>query len=272
MATYAIGDIQGCYHTLQALLQRLAFDAEQDQLWLVGDIINRGSGSLAMLRWCYQHKDSVKMVLGNHDLHAIAVAHGAQSAHRSDTLQALFAAEDSQPLLNWLRMQPLIWAEHGYVMVHAGLHPHWTLNEALSLAGEVAAVLRGDDYIAYLQHMYGNTPTLWQPALEGYARLRMITNVCTRMRVCSASGELDYTFKGELKDLPDGLMPWFAVPERSSQGMTIICGHWSALGLYQQNNVYALDTGCLWGRQLTALCLETKQITQVNLDPRDQPR
>lgn len=271
MATYAIGDIQGCYQTFLALLQRLGFDAQQDELWLVGDIINRGSGSLDMLRWCYQYQASIKLVLGNHDLHAIAVAHGAQSAHRSDTLQALFAADDSRQLLDWLRHQPLMWSERSHVMVHAGLHPHWTLPEALQLTAEVEAVLRGEHYVAYLQNMYGNTPTLWQPTLTGYERLRMITNVCTRMRVCSTSGELDYAFKGELNDIPAGLMPWFAVPARRTQDTTIICGHWSALGLYQAHNIYALDSGCLWGRQLTALCLETKQITQVNLDVRDKP-
>ncbi len=272
MATYAIGDIQGCYHAFQALLQRIAFDVKSDQLWLVGDLINRGGGSLEVLRWCYQHRDRIQTVLGNHDLHAIAVAHDIRKPSRSDTLQHILDAPDADVLLTWLRHQPLMVANEDYVMVHAGLLPQWEVNQALDYAQEVEAALRGNDYVDFLLNMYGNTPNIWREDLRGYDRLRVITNVMTRMRVCSIDGALDFSFKGELADVPKGLMPWFDLPHRVTQNQAIIVGHWSALGLYQSQNVYALDTGCLWGGKLTAMCLETKQVTQVASKKKDKPQ
>jgi len=270
MATYAIGDIQGCYHAFQALLERVEFDVASDHLWLVGDLINRGSGSLEVLRWCYQHQQHISTVLGNHDLHALAVAHGIRKAHRSDTLQAIIDAPDAETLITWLRHQPLMVATDDYVMVHAGLLPQWQVSEALAFAKEVETTLRGDDYVDFLANMYGNTPNAWQGGLTGYDRLRMITNAMTRMRVCTPSGALDFDFKGELADVPNGLIPWFDVPNRVINDQAIIFGHWSALGLQQREDVYALDTGCLWGGKLTAMCLETKTITQVSPDKRDK--
>jgi bis(5'-nucleosyl)-tetraphosphatase (symmetrical) len=274
MATYAIGDIQGCYHAFMALLARLQFSPKSDTLWLVGDLINRGSGSLQVLRWCYQHQLSLKVVLGNHDLHALAVVHGLKPAHKSDTLQSSIDAQDSDVLFNWLRYQPLMIAQDGdahgsYAMVHAGLLPQWTLDDALAYAREVEAVLQSENYQDFLADMYGNQPKQWQTDFTGMDRLRIITNAFTRLRVCTAKGEMDFAFKGELSDVPTGYMPWFDVPNRQSQAAQIICGHWSALGLRQRNNIHALDTGCLWGGQLTAMCLETREITQVNSDPRD---
>jgi bis(5'-nucleosyl)-tetraphosphatase (symmetrical) len=275
MATYAIGDIQGCYHAFQALLEKIRFDAMHDTLWLVGDIINRGSGSLEVMRWCYEHQQSLKMVLGNHDLHALAVKHGIKQAHRHDTLQSSIDAADSDVLFTWLRHQPIFHAQNiagrGYAMVHAGLFPQWTLEHAINLALEVESTLRADAYATFLTHMYGNYPKSWNDDLTGFDRMRVITNAMTRMRVCSPNGEMEFEFKGELQNIPQGYMPWFDVPERLSQNTAIICGHWSALGLRQRNNVYALDTGCLWGGKLTAMCLETQAITQVNSDERDQP-
>lgn len=270
MATYAIGDIQGCYHAFQSLLDRIEFNLATDNLWLVGDLINRGSGSLDVLRWCYQHQKNIKTVLGNHDLHAIVVAHGIRRPHRGDTLQAILDAPDSETLLRWLRFQPLMVESDGYVMVHAGLLPQWQVSEALMYAKEVEAALQGEGYLDFLTNMYGNTPNQWQDDLEGYDRLRAITNAMTRMRVCSPSGALDFDFKGELADVPDGLLPWFDVPNRASGNQEIIFGHWSALGLHQRDHVYALDTGCLWGGKLTAMCLETKVISQVSSDLRDE--
>lgn len=269
MATYAIGDIQGCHHAFQALLEHIQFNTKTDTLWLVGDLINRGSGSLEVLRWCYQHKKNIKTVLGNHDLHALAVKHGIRPAHRGDTLQALVEAPDADGLFYWLRHQPLMVADNDYVMVHAGLLPQWQVSEALAYAKEVEAVLQSDRYLDFFSNMYGNTPAAWRNDLTGYDRLRMITNVMTRMRVCSQAGELDFDFKGELKDIPASHTPWFDMPNRQSQEMRIIFGHWSALGLHQRENIYALDTGCLWGGQLTAMCLETQAITQVPADARD---
>ena len=272
MATYAIGDIQGSYHAFMALLSRLEFNPKQDKLWLVGDLINRGSGSLEVLRWCYQHQDSIKTVLGNHDLHALAVAYGIKPAHKGDTLQAIIDAPDQLELLTWLRYQPLLLAENNYVMVHAGLLPQWTLAQALALASEVEAALQGENHLDFFANMYGSLPNSWREDLTGMDRLRIITNAMTRMRICTASGEMEFAFKGELPDIPAGYMPWFDVPARQSSDATIICGHWSALGLKKRANIIALDTGCLWGGQLTAFCLETKQITQIDCDAHDSAK
>lgn len=269
MTTYAIGDIQGCYHSFMRLLSAIDFDTKRDTLWLVGDIVNRGTGSLDVLRWCYANRDCIKMVLGNHDLHTIAAAHGIKKLHRSDTIQEILAAEDCDELLTWLRQQPLLYAEGDYVMVHAGILPAWTLAEAQAYAQEVEAVLKSDTYLTFLTEMYGNKPRKWDASLTGIKRLRFITNVFTRMRVCDADGGLDYGFKGELKDIPAPQQPWFAVSDRKTAEQNIFFGHWSALGLHQKAHLYALDTGCLWGRELTAMCLETKAVTQVTCDVRD---
>lgn len=270
MATYAIGDVQGCFYAFQALLTKLGFNPTHDRLWLVGDMVNRGSGSLEMLRWCVAHQHVIDVVLGNHDLHAIAVAHHVRPPHRSDTLQAILEADDGLDLLQWLRHQPLMLQKEDVVMVHAGLIPQWTVSDAMACAREVEAVLQHADYEQFLHQMYGNHPQAWQDSLHGMDRLRFITNVFTRMRICTPQGELEYGFKGELADIPTGYLPWFSVPGRLSGDATIICGHWSALGLHQQHAVYALDTGCLWGGKLTAMEIETKVITQVDFDPRDK--
>lgn len=271
MATYAIGDIQGCYHAFQALLARIKFNPQADKLWLVGDLINRGNGSLEVLRWCYAHRNSLKVVLGNHDLHTLVVASGHTYARKSDTLDALLEAFDRDLLLDWLRHQHLAYQEDGYLMVHAGLLPQWTAKQAVEYAAEVETVLRGEHYLDFFKHMYGNTPDVWSDALTGMDRLRMITNSMTRLRVCTAQGQMEFKFKGELQDVPRGYMPWFDVPGRASQDTEIIFGHWSALGLQRRNNVYSLDTGCLWGGQLTAMNIHTKEITQVRYNPLDKP-
>jgi bis(5'-nucleosyl)-tetraphosphatase (symmetrical) len=271
LATYAIGDIQGCYHAFQALLARIEFNQDKDKLWLVGDLINRGSGTLEVLRWCYAHQDSLRIVLGNHDLHALVVAEGIVSAHRGDTLDTLLAAEDCHVLLAWLRNQSLIYQEADYLMVHAGLLPQWTVEQSLSYAAEVESALRGKDYLNFLTHMYGNLPNRWDSDLSGVDRLRVITNAATRLRVCTVEGEMEFKFKGELQDIPHGYLPWFDVPNRASSDMQVIFGHWSALGLQQRKNVFALDTGCLWGGQLTAMNLDTKAIVQVDAHPLDRP-
>lgn len=274
MATYAIGDIQGCYHAFTALLGCLKFNPDNDQLRLVGDLINRGTGSLAILRWCYQHRSRVKFVLGNHDLHALAVAHGLKKAHKSDTLGAIINASDADDLLTWLRHQPLMLldddeAGNDYAVVHAGLLPQWRIQEAMAYAKEVETALQAENYREFLGHMYGNMPNRWQDYLSGIDRLRVITNAMTRMRICKPNGEMEFAFKGEPQDIPTGYVPWFNVPDRQSTGTRIFCGHWSALGLSQHHHVTALDTGCLWGGQLTAICIETGVITQVPHDVRD---
>lgn len=276
MATYAIGDIQGCYHAFQALLARIEFNPEVDELWLVGDLINRGSGSLEVLRWCYAHQDCLKVVLGNHDLHALVVAAGFVRAHKGDTLDALLAADDKDILLNWLRHQRLAYQAEPtpgrpYLMVHAGLLPQWTAENTMRYAAEVEAMLQGENYLDFLADMYGNLPNHWHDDLTGIDRLRVITNAMTRLRVCTQQGEMEFQFKGELADVPQDFTPWFDVPNRATEDVQVIFGHWSALGLQQRSNVYALDTGCLWGGQLTAMNLQTKDIIQVQSHPLDNP-
>ena len=271
MATYAIGDIQGCFHSFQSLLKKIQFNPVSDKLCLVGDLINRGAGSLEVLRWMFEHQSSIVTVLGNHDLHTLVVAEGFVSAHRSDTIQALLDAPDAEELLTWLRHQPLLHFEHDHLIVHAGLLPQWTATQAQSLAGEVHRVLRADNYREFLKHMYGNQPAQWDDALTGWDRLRVITNVMTRLRICSQTGEMEFKFKGELVNRPDGYAPWFEISGRASADTPIIFGHWSALGLHIANNVYALDTGCLWGGNLTALRLEDKTVFQVPCHVDDAP-
>ncbi len=272
MATYAIGDIQGCYHSFQHLLERIDFNFSRDRLWLVGDIINRGSGSLETLRWIYRHQSAVTMVLGNHDLHALAVAEGFVTQHKHDTLQSILAAPDRAELLHWLRHQPMLHAADGYLMVHAGLLPQWDVGQSLALGAEVESALRDEGYRDFLAHMYGNQPAGWDEGLRGMDRLRLITNAMTRLRACTVDGQMDFRFKGELDDMPAGLMPWFEVPDRRSRNADIIFGHWSAMGLQRCPHLFALDSGCLWGGQLTALRLQDRQIFQVDCDPRDAPR
>lgn len=263
MAIYAIGDIQGCHAELQQLLEQIRFDPLQDKLWLVGDLVNRGPDSLRVLRLVKSLGDSAIAVLGNHDLHLLAVAEGAAELHRSDTLDELLSAPDRDELLTWLRHQRLVYAEGGYVLVHAGLLPQWDVERSLSLAREVESALRGDNYATFLARMYGNTPHSWSDDLGGYKRLRVITNALTRMRICTAQGEMEYKFKGEVEKIPAGYLPWFDVPERKSCDATVIFGHWSALGLRLAPKVIALDTGCLWGGPMTAIRLEDRQLFQV---------
>ena len=271
MATYAIGDLQGCFHSFQALLKQIQFNPERDRLWFVGDLINRGPGSLDVMRWILAHQSSVVTVLGNHDLHTLVVAEGFVSAHRSDTIQSLLDAPDAPELLGWLRQQPLVHFEHGYLMVHAGLLPDWSVPQALALGHEVQSALQAPNYRDFLKHMYGNDPKRWDDKLTGWDRLRVITNAMTRLRICSADGEMEFKFKGELQNIPDGYQPWFELSQRASVNTPIVFGHWSALGLQHKNNVYSLDTGCLWGGHLSAMRLDDKQIFQVPCHLDDAP-
>jgi bis(5'-nucleosyl)-tetraphosphatase (symmetrical) len=269
MSTYAIGDVQGCFTTFLNLLDHLKFNPQQDRLWLVGDLINRGADSLKMLRWAQTHQHAIITVLGNHDLHAIAVHEGLVAQHRSDTLDELLAAPDRQELFDWLRHQRLGYAEDTYLLVHAGVLPQWDAAQTLALAGEVEAALRAPNYRDFLAVMYGNLPDSWSDNLQGMDRLRVITNALTRLRICSADGRMEFKFKGEMQDIPTGYTPWFEVKNRRSQDSHIIFGHWSALGLVLRDNLAALDTGCLWGKTLTALRLADRQVFAVPRAPAD---
>ncbi|MFN7427991.1 MAG: symmetrical bis(5'-nucleosyl)-tetraphosphatase [bacterium] len=256
MATYAIGDIQGCYDSLMELLGEIRFDPAQDRLWLVGDLVNRGSQSLAVLRFVSGLGPRAVTVLGNHDIHLLMVASGMTRKRGGDTFDDVLDAPDRHELLGWLRRQPLLHAERGHVMVHAGLLPQWTLPEAVALARETEARLAGPGYLEFFAELYGNDPVAWDPALAGHVRARFVVNVFTRMRLVDRAGNLDFSHKGALDRAPVGLVPWFDSPLRSRIDPTILFGHWSALGLVEKPGVLGLDTGCVWGRQLTAHRLE----------------
>lgn len=271
MATYAIGDLQGCFYSFSNLLSEIKFNSNQDRLWLVGDLINRGPHSLEVLRWMHAHTECVTTVLGNHDLHALAASEGFVERHRNDTLAGLFTAPDRDVLLDWLRLQPLAHAESGYLMVHAGLLPQWDAAKAKMLASEVETELRGPDYRNFLAQMYGNLPDMWDEKLVGMGRLRIITNALTRLRVCSPEGRMEFRFKGEPKDIPSGYMPWFEIKLRKSRKDSLIVGHWSALGLITRKHFVALDSGCLWGGKLSAIRLDDRKIFQVSRAPEDAP-
>lgn len=263
MATYAIGDIQGCHDELARLLDACRFDPAQDKVWLVGDLVNRGPDSVGVLRLVKSLGDAAVTVLGNHDLAMLAQAEGFGHSHKGDTVQSVFDAPDREDLLAWLRAQKLVHAEGAHLLVHAGLLPQWTVAQAVMLADEVHAWLRGPHYREFLRHMFGNQPDRWDDTLTGFDRLRVITNACTRMRLCTPDGALEFKFKGELRNLPPGHLPWFDLPQRASADTTIVCGHWSALGLLVRPDLIALDTGCLWGGPLTAMRLEDRQVFQV---------
>lgn len=263
MATYAIGDVQGCYDALRSLLEHIAFDPARDALWIVGDLVNRGSQSLETLRYVKSLGSAAVTVLGNHDLHLLVVAAGVRKPHRGDTLDAILEAPDRDELLHWVRTQKLMHVDEGYALVHAGLLPQWTIEEASGLAREVEAALQGDGYDELLQHMYGNTPLAWDASLSGHDRLRVIINAMTRLRLCDSRGAMEFSHK-TAGDLPAGYMPWFDVPGRASAGTPIICGHWAALGLKLREDLLAIDTGCVWGRELSALRLQDRRVFQCD--------
>ena len=264
MATYAIGDLQGCFDSLQELLGEIGFRETDDRLWFVGDLVNRGPQSLEILRFVKSLGDRAISVLGNHDLHLLMIADGRIKAHRKDTLGAILDAPDREELLTWLRELPLMHADGEYAMVHAGLLPSWNVAKALDLARETETILRGSDWRGLMAQMYGNQPDRWDDTLSGYERARVIINAMTRLRVCTADGRMEFSHKGRIEDIPPGYMPWFTVPGRNSANTTIICGHWSAIGLLIEKNLMALDSGCLWGRRLSAVRLEDRRIFQVS--------
>jgi bis(5'-nucleosyl)-tetraphosphatase (symmetrical) len=245
------------------LLEKIRFDPVQDKLWLVGDLVNRGANSLQVLRLVKSLGESAITVLGNHDLHLLAVANGTGRLHRGDTLDEILNAPDREELLTWLRHQRLLHVDKGFVLVHAGLLPGWTVAQAAGLAREVELALQSRDYADFLAHMYGNQPDSWDNGLTGFKRLRVITNALTRMRICTDKGEMEFDFKAEQENIPQGYRPWFDIPKRASTDATVIFGHWSALGLMVKDNAIALDTGCLWGGPLTAIRLEDREVIQV---------
>lgn len=257
MATYAIGDLQGCYDALQRLLEELHFDPARDQLWLAGDLVNRGPDSLATLRFVKSLGDSAITVLGNHDLHLLAIAADHKTT-KDPGLREILAAPDLDELVDWVRKQPLLHydAKLGFALVHAGIYPTWTLQQALDYAEELHQVLASDDYLDFIHHMYGNKPKSWRETLSSWDRLRFIVNSFTRMRYCDSDGKLNLKDKGPPGSQRSGSFPWFDMPNRKTVNERILFGHWSTAGGLERQDVYALDTGCIWGGDLTALQLD----------------
>ena len=264
MSTYAVGDVQGCYDQLRRLLDRMRFDPAVDTLWLVGDLVNRGPQSLETLRFVRDLGDRAVTVLGNHDLSLLVASVGLHKPHRGDTIEPILSAPDREELLAWVRTRKLFHAEGGYAMVHAGLLPQWSIERASALAREVEAALQGPGYRALLENMYGNEPREWHDDLAGFDRLRVIINAMTRLRLCDARGRMEFTHKTGLADSPGGYFPWFSIANRASAGTPIICGHWAALGLMIERDLIALDSGCVWGRQLSAMRLEDRTLHQCD--------
>lgn len=268
MAVYAIGDVQGCHDELRRLLDALSFDPGRDRLWLVGDLVNRGPRSVETLRLVKSLGPAAVTVLGNHDLHAVAVASGAEPRKSKDTLDALLDAPDATELMDWLRTRPLLHHDPalGWAMVHAGLPPEWDLAEAAARAAEVETVLAGEGAGEFLRNMYGDRPERWAPDLAGHDRLRFITNCFTRIRYCRPDGSLDLDSKGPPGAQPPGHLPWFRVPGRRSAGERLVFGHWSTLGAIAEAGVRSLDTGCVWGGRLTALRLDDPDADLTSVD------
>ncbi|MDK4530792.1 symmetrical bis(5'-nucleosyl)-tetraphosphatase [Kingella kingae] len=262
MAHYAIGDLQGCYTELSALLDTLQFNHGTDTLWLVGDVVNRGPQSLECLQFCWQHESSVQMVLGNHDLHLLALLYEQGKLKKGDTLDAILQHKHPKKIRDWLRQQPLMRHNDTHVLVHAGLLPEWSVAQAQDLADEVAHEISHQHAKRFFEQMYGNQPEFWSPELHGQDRLRYITNVMTRMRTLNADGSLNHAYKATYASIAPEQHAWFDAPNRQHTSHTIVFGHWSALGLWHQNRVLGLDTGALWGGQLTAANLETGEIIQ----------
>jgi bis(5'-nucleosyl)-tetraphosphatase (symmetrical) len=267
MTTWAIGDIQGCLAPFERLLAKIRFDPARDELWLVGDLVNRGPDSLGVLRRLYGMRERVRIVLGNHDLHLLAVHAGHDRLRRKDTFQDVLAAPDAAALCHWLQQQPLLHydAARNTVMTHAGIPPHWSLFDAQRLAREVEAVLRHGDANAFFDAMYGNEPAGWDESLAGMDRLRVITNYFTRMRFVDDAGALDLLSKEGLGTAPPGFAPWFAAPQRKAAHVRILFGHWAALqGKADATNVEALDGGCVWGGELTAFDVDSGRRVSCN--------
>ena len=258
MATWAIGDVQGCAAELEALLDRIGYSPARDRLWFVGDLVNRGPRSLDVLRLVAGLGDSSVVVLGNHDLHLLAAARGAGLRDGDESLAPVLAAPDRVRLLDWLQSRRMLHhdASLDRAMIHAGLPPQWDLERARSCAAELEQVLQGEASGAFFEQMYGNQPDLWHDDLAGMDRLRYTVNALTRLRACDASGRMLLKLKGPVDRLPPGAMPWFRVPGRLTAGVGVVCGHWSALGYHDADGVLALDTGCVWGGTLTARRLD----------------
>jgi bis(5'-nucleosyl)-tetraphosphatase (symmetrical) len=263
MALYLIGDVQGCNSALGRLLDKISFSPSRDTLYVLGDLVNRGPDSAGVLRRLMGFGSAARCLLGNHDLHLLACAHGVRQPHGGDTIADVLAAPDREPLLHWLRQQHLALFEtsgpHPVLMLHAGVLPQWNAAQTLALASEVESVLRGPDWGDFFQHMYGNEPRAWHDTLSGSARLRVIVNALTRIRFCTPAGEMEFEARGlRAVDAPPGFVPWFEAPGRQTADVLVAFGHWSTLGWLNRPDLLSLDSGCVWGGCLSALRLDVR--------------
>jgi bis(5'-nucleosyl)-tetraphosphatase (symmetrical) len=268
---YAVGDLQGCHQSLLNLLERIDAATSDARLIFVGDLVNRGPQSLATLRLIRSLGDRAQALLGNHDLHLLAAAHGIRKLHKADTLQEILDAPDRDELLDWLRQRPLALQEQDHLFLHAGVLPQWSAAKTVALAQEVEAVLRGPHWVGFLREMYGNQPLRWDDALQGNERLRCIVNALTRLRFCTEDGTMELAAKESTGISMPGYLPWFDVPQRQTQDVTVVYGHWSTLGLVLRPNLIGLDTGCVWGGKLTAVRLADRQLFQVSCPQAQRP-
>lgn len=273
MAIYAIGDLQGCFDDLTKLIDKINFNPDQDKLWFVGDLVNRGPDSLSTLRYVKDLGNSAQTVLGNHDLHLLATYHGLKK-NNDTSITEILSAPDCDELMHWLRNQPLLIhdTKSQFTMVHAGIYPEWTLSQAQQHAQELETILASNNYLDFLNHMYGNTPNQWQDSLAHWERLRFICNAFTRMRYCTPDMALDFEFNGAPGTQDNGLIPWFNIENRKAKKEKIVFGHWSTLGYFQETldfplpeTIFATDTGCVWGGKLTALKI-TDSIDVISVD------
>lgn len=265
MATYAIGDLQGCFRPFMTLLEEIEFDPVRDRLWIVGDLVNRGPASLEVLRWCYANRDHVVTVLGNHDLYLLARAVGAVTRKGRDTVDDILEADDSDELLDWLRHRPLIHQDNDWLMVHAGLHPSWSVEQAHEYARELEEQIRSG-YRHVMETFAKGAPSQLENGASPTERRQYALGVMTRMRMCYEDGRVDFQYKGALQDAPDHLRPWFSFPDRSASDVTVVFGHWAALGLHVDERVIGLDSGCVWGKALTAIRLDDRAVFKVLCD------
>jgi len=270
MPTYAIGDLQGCGQQLQNLLTLIDNASPHADFLFVGDLVNRGPQSLGTLRHLRSLGSRAKAVLGNHDLHLLAVSQGIRPQHATDTLDDILNAPDRDELIDWVRHRPLALFEQGHLLFHAGIFPEWNAEKTMALAHEVETMLRGPDWVDFLRHMYGNEPAIWSDDLQGYDRLRCIINTLTRMRLCRPDGGIDFKIKEGLDAAPPGYVPWFDMPGRKTADITCVFGHWASLGLTLRPNLIGLDTGCVWGGKLTAIRLEDRALFQVECPRAEQ--
>ncbi len=270
---YLVGDLQGCCKPLERLLQTIDFSPSRDQLYVLGDLVNRGPDSMGVLRRLRNLEGAATCLLGNHDLHLLAVAHGVRKPHRSDTLDPILDADDRDDWLNWLRQQHLAVHAHGWLMVHAGVVPQWDAAQTVALAREVEIMLRSPEVGEFLTTMYGNEPARWDDSLQGVDRWRCVVNSLTRLRFCAADGTMEFATKEGAGGAPEGYMPWFEVPGRRTQGAPVAFGHWSTLGLINRDDLLALDTGCIWGGHLTAVRVDgaTREVIQIACPQAQKP-